>query len=149
MDEQTRLCKTQSACTRTPGRNPTWQSSMRICRMSPRSWPRTWRTFSTGKARRRHKAELFYCCHLNKDGLLQPSRAIQLNAKLDLFHICCLRGETLDNLQGKSDLLLRDSARYRKTARDVNLQALYRKYGPPVIILFVFLLVIYWRFWWY
>ncbi|KAG0053227.1 SNAP receptor [Gryganskiella cystojenkinii] len=59
------------------------------------------------------------------------------------------RGETLDNLQGKSELLLRDSARYRKTARDVNLQALYRKYGPPAIVAFVFLLVIYWRFWWY
>lgn len=59
------------------------------------------------------------------------------------------RGETLDNLQGKSELLLRDSARYRKTARDVNLQALYRKYGPPAIAGLVFLLVIYWRFWWY
>ncbi|KAF9386531.1 SNAP receptor [Podila verticillata] len=59
------------------------------------------------------------------------------------------RGETLDNLQGKSEMLLRDSAHYRKTARDVNLQALYRKYGPPAIAGLVFLLVIYWRFWWY
>ncbi|KAG0236570.1 SNAP receptor [Actinomortierella wolfii] len=59
------------------------------------------------------------------------------------------RGETLDNLQDKSQLLLRDSARYRKTARDVNLQALYRKYGPPVIILVVVLFVIYLRFWWW
>lgn len=40
---------------------------------------------------------------------------------------------------------LRDeSAKYRKAARDVNLHALYRKYGPLVIIgLFCFIIIVY------
>lgn len=42
---------------------------------------------------------------------------------------------------------LKDSAKlFKDKARDLNLQALYRKYGPPAIIVLVLLFVIYIRY---
>jgi len=59
------------------------------------------------------------------------------------------RGEGLEKMSSLSDQLRYESQKYKKSARDLNLQLLYRKYGPPAVILLVFFLVIYWRFWWY
>jgi vesicle transport protein SEC22 len=39
-------------------------------------------------------------------------------------------------------------ARYMKDAKQLNLQALYQKYGPPLIVLTLVLVVLYLRFWW-
>jgi vesicle transport protein SEC22 len=42
---------------------------------------------------------------------------------------------------------LKDSAKlFKDKARDLNLQALYRKYGPPAIVILVLLFVIYIRY---
>ncbi|KAG9289819.1 hypothetical protein G9A89_015399 [Geosiphon pyriformis] len=59
------------------------------------------------------------------------------------------RGEGLEKMSSLSDQLRYESQKYKKSARDLNLQLLYRKYGPPAVILLVFFLVIYWRYWWY
>jgi vesicle transport protein SEC22 len=48
-----------------------------------------------------------------------------------------------------SSQLASDSRKYAKDAKNLNLQALYRKYGPPVIVLGVVLVVLYIRFWWF
>lgn len=42
---------------------------------------------------------------------------------------------------------LKDSAKlFKDKARDLNLQALYRKYGPPAIVILILLFVIYIRY---
>ena len=48
-----------------------------------------------------------------------------------------------------SDQLKREAEKYRKETYQLNLQALYRKYGPPGIVILVVMLVLYVRFWWY
>jgi len=47
-----------------------------------------------------------------------------------------------------SSSLRDESAKYRKQARNINLMAMWRQYGPVGIIAFFFLFVIYWRFFW-
>jgi vesicle transport protein SEC22 len=42
---------------------------------------------------------------------------------------------------------LKDSAKlFKDKARDLNLQALYRKYGPPAIVILILMFVIYIRY---
>ncbi|CAG8747442.1 8668_t:CDS:2, partial [Ambispora leptoticha] len=50
------------------------------------------------------------------------------------------RGEGLDKMSSLSDQLRYESQKYKKSARDLNLQLLYRKYGPPVVIFLVIFL---------
>jgi len=47
-----------------------------------------------------------------------------------------------------SSSLRDESAKYRKQARNINLMAMWRQYGPIGLIAFFFLFVIYWRFFW-
>jgi vesicle transport protein SEC22 len=58
------------------------------------------------------------------------------------------RQDALNQMSNLSSQLAADSKKYLKDAKHLNLQALYRKYGPPVIVVFVVLLVIYVRFFW-
>ena|SRR6185312_17060362 len=58
------------------------------------------------------------------------------------------RGEGLEKMSNLSDQLRYESQKYKKSARDLNLQLLYRKYGPFAVIGFVVFVVIAWR-WWY
>ncbi|KAG2175508.1 hypothetical protein INT43_001155 [Umbelopsis isabellina] len=56
------------------------------------------------------------------------------------------RGDSLDRMSHISGEL-KDSAKlFKDKARDLNLQALYRKYGPPAIVILVLLIVIYIRY---
>ena len=50
-------------------------------------------------------------------------------------------------MQQASSQLVEDSKKYLKDTKNLNLQALYRKYGPPVIVIAVVLLVLYVRSW--
>ncbi|CAG8651616.1 5478_t:CDS:2 [Funneliformis caledonium] len=59
------------------------------------------------------------------------------------------RGEGLEKMSSLSDQLRYESQKYKKSARDLNLQLLLRKYGPLVFIFIIILLVLYWRLWWY
>ncbi|KAL1916103.1 uncharacterized protein VTP21DRAFT_6107 [Calcarisporiella thermophila] len=58
------------------------------------------------------------------------------------------RGQSLDRMSQLSSQLRDHSDDFKRRARHLNLQALYRKYGPPVIVGIIFLLVVYWRFFW-
>jgi len=59
------------------------------------------------------------------------------------------RGEGLEKMSSLSDQLRYESQKYKKSARDLNLQLLLRKYGPLVFIFIIISLVLYWRLWWY
>jgi hypothetical protein len=48
-----------------------------------------------------------------------------------------------------SSRLVDDSKKYLKDAKRLNWQALYRKYGPPSVVILVVLFVLYVRFWWF
>ena len=56
------------------------------------------------------------------------------------------RGEKIDKLSEYSSRLTSESKKFSRDARNLNLQALYRKYGPLVIVVFIILFIIYW--WW-
>lgn len=59
------------------------------------------------------------------------------------------RGEGLEKMSSLSDQLRYESQKYKKSARDLNLQLFLRKYGPLGFIFVIIILVLYWRFWWY
>lgn len=57
---------------------------------------------------------------------------------------------TLTILVGMSTMStsLRDeSLKYRKSARNINLQALYRKWAPVGVLGLMFLILLWWKFW--
>ncbi|KAJ1942632.1 SNAP receptor [Linderina macrospora] len=56
------------------------------------------------------------------------------------------RGDSLDRMSSLSDRLRDQSEKYRKDARRLNLEALYRKYGIPAAIILGFLLILYLRY---
>ena len=56
------------------------------------------------------------------------------------------RGDSLDRMSSLSDNLRGESLKYRREARKLNLQALYRKYGLPAIVIFGILLVLFLRY---
>ncbi|KAJ2553228.1 SNAP receptor [Coemansia sp. RSA 1933] len=56
------------------------------------------------------------------------------------------RGDSLDRMSTLSYQLRGESEKYRKATRQLNLEALYRKYGIPAAIILGFILVIYLRY---
>ncbi|EPY53924.1 SNARE Sec22 [Schizosaccharomyces cryophilus OY26] len=56
------------------------------------------------------------------------------------------RGDSLEKMTDLSSDLRFSSAKYKKAARRVNLEALWKQYGPVFIIAFLFIVFIYWRF---
>jgi len=48
-----------------------------------------------------------------------------------------------------SGTLSMESRKYMQSAKHLNLQLLYRKYGPPAIVGLVILLVLYLRWYWF
>ncbi|KAJ3320484.1 SNAP receptor [Boothiomyces sp. JEL0866] len=59
------------------------------------------------------------------------------------------RGETLERMSQNSQNLSFESKKYLQDTKTLNWQALYQKYGPPIIVLSVVTLVFYIRFWWW
>ncbi|KAJ2724244.1 SNAP receptor [Coemansia sp. Benny D115] len=56
------------------------------------------------------------------------------------------RGDSLDRMSSMSDRLRDQSEKYRKDARRLNLEALYRKYGIPAAIILGLVFIIYIRY---
>ena len=54
----------------------------------------------------------------------------------------------LELMEGSSQLS-QESRKYAKDAKNLNMQLLYRQYGPPAVVAIVILLVLYIRIWWY
>ena len=46
-----------------------------------------------------------------------------------------------------SSSLRDESAKYRKAARKINLDALYRKWAPVGVLMLMFLILVWWKFW--
>ena len=59
------------------------------------------------------------------------------------------RGEQLDRMATASENLSFQSKQYLKDSRQLNWQALYQKYGPPLIVLAIVSLVFYLRVYWW
>lgn len=59
------------------------------------------------------------------------------------------RGDSLDRMSTISGELKDSAKMFKDKARHLNLQALYRKYGPPVIIASFILLVFLIRYYWF
>ncbi|KAJ1499091.1 SNAP receptor, partial [Coelomomyces lativittatus] len=77
---------------------------------------------------------------LNED-LQDVTRIITKNMEDLLF-----RGDSLDRMSSMSDRLRDSSLKYRKDARRLRLEALYRKYGPFAAIFLVVLVFLYVKF---
>ena len=56
------------------------------------------------------------------------------------------RGDSLDRMSTMSSSLRDESLKYRKQARQINLDALYRKWAPVGVLGFMFCLVVWWKF---
>jgi len=56
------------------------------------------------------------------------------------------RGDSLDRMSHLSTSLRSESEKYRKAARNINIQAMLRQYAPLAGVLFVIILLIWWRF---
>ncbi|PVU91938.1 hypothetical protein BB559_003922 [Furculomyces boomerangus] len=56
------------------------------------------------------------------------------------------RGDSLDRMSSLSDKLRDQSKKYRKDARQLNIDAMYRKYGIPAAIAFIIIFILYIRF---
>jgi vesicle transport protein SEC22 len=80
---------------------------------------------------------------LNED--LQDVHRIMTKNMEDLLW----RGDSLDRMSTMSSTLRDQSAQYRRDARRLNLEMLYRKYGLPVMVVLAICLVIYLRYYWF
>ena len=59
------------------------------------------------------------------------------------------RSEQLDRMTTASQSLKSQSEKYLKDTRHLNWQALYQKYGPPMIVVGIVSFVFYVRMWWW
>ncbi|CAL1701628.1 unnamed protein product [Somion occarium] len=55
------------------------------------------------------------------------------------------RGDSLDRMSHLSTSLRSESEKYRKAARNVNVQAMIRQYAPVAAIVFIIILLLWWR----
>ncbi|TFK74397.1 protein transport protein Sec22 [Pluteus cervinus] len=56
------------------------------------------------------------------------------------------RGDSLDKMSHLSTSLRSESEKYRKAARNINLQAMLRQYAPLAAVCLLVLILLYWRF---
>jgi vesicle transport protein SEC22 len=59
------------------------------------------------------------------------------------------RGEQLERMATASQSLSSESKKYLQDSKYLNWQALYQKYGPPIIVVTVVAIVFYIRVWWW
>ncbi|KAI9592887.1 Longin-like domain-containing protein [Syncephalis fuscata] len=80
---------------------------------------------------------------LNED--LQDVHRIMTKNMEDLLW----RGDSLDRMSTMSSTLRDQSAQYRRDAKRLNLEMLYRKYGLPAVVILAMILVVYLRYYWF
>ncbi|EKM59472.1 uncharacterized protein PHACADRAFT_249993 [Phanerochaete carnosa HHB-10118-sp] len=56
------------------------------------------------------------------------------------------RGDSLDRMSHLSTSLRSESEKYRKAARNINIQAMLRQYAPIGAVVFIFIILLWWRF---
>ncbi|KAM0747461.1 snare-like protein [Meredithblackwellia eburnea MCA 4105] len=57
------------------------------------------------------------------------------------------RGDSLDRMSTMSSSLRDESLKYRKQARKINVDALIRKWAPVGVLGFMFVVVVWWKWW--
>ncbi|KAF9263679.1 protein transport protein Sec22 [Marasmius fiardii PR-910] len=57
------------------------------------------------------------------------------------------RGDSLDRMSHLSTSLRSESEKYRKAARNININAMIRQYAPLGAVVLLILIILYWRFW--
>ncbi|KAH8830646.1 Longin-like domain-containing protein [Flagelloscypha sp. PMI_526] len=57
------------------------------------------------------------------------------------------RGDSLDRMSHLSTSLRSESEKYRKAARNINIEAMIRQYAPLGVVGLIIMILIYWRFW--
>ncbi|KAK7470945.1 SNAP receptor [Stygiomarasmius scandens] len=57
------------------------------------------------------------------------------------------RGDSLDRMSHLSTSLRSESEKYRKAARNINLQAMLRQYAPLGAVALIIIIFLFWRFW--
>ncbi|OCH95982.1 snare-like protein [Obba rivulosa] len=56
------------------------------------------------------------------------------------------RGDSLDRMSHLSTSLRSESEKYRKAARNINIQAMLRQYAPIGAVIFIVIILLWWRF---
>ncbi|GBE79389.1 Longin-like domain-containing protein [Sparassis latifolia] len=56
------------------------------------------------------------------------------------------RGDSLDRMSHLSTSLRSESEKYRKSARNINVQAMLRQYAPIGAVVFIVIILLWWRF---
>jgi len=56
------------------------------------------------------------------------------------------RGDSLDRMSHLSTSLRSESEKYRKAARNININAMIRQYAPLAAVAFILIILLYWRF---
>lgn len=56
------------------------------------------------------------------------------------------RGDSLDRMSHLSTSLRSESEKYRKAARNINIQAMIRQYAPIGAVVFILIILLWWRF---
>jgi len=56
------------------------------------------------------------------------------------------RGDSLDRMSHLSTSLRSESEKYRKAARNINIQAMLRQYAPIGAVVFILIILLWWRF---
>lgn len=56
------------------------------------------------------------------------------------------RGDSLDRMSHLSTSLRSESEKYRKAARNINVQAMLRQYAPLGAVVFILIIILWWRF---
>ncbi|EPT02844.1 hypothetical protein FOMPIDRAFT_1022719 [Fomitopsis schrenkii] len=81
--------------------------------------------------------------HLDKlnDDLQDVTRIMTKNMEELLW-----RGDSLDRMSHLSSSLRSESEKYRKAARNINIQAMLRQYAPLGAVVFILIILLWWRF---
>ncbi|KAI0728776.1 protein transporter SEC22 [Fomitopsis betulina] len=81
--------------------------------------------------------------HLDKlnDDLHDVTRIMTKNMEELLW-----RGDSLDRMSHLSSSLRSESEKYRKAARNINIQAMLRQYAPLGAVIFILIILLWWRF---
>ncbi|ETW84269.1 hypothetical protein HETIRDRAFT_312209 [Heterobasidion irregulare TC 32-1] len=78
--------------------------------------------------------------HINDD-LQDVTRIMTKNMEELLW-----RGDSLDRMSHLSNSLRSESEKYRKAARNINFQAMLRQYAPLAGVVFLIIILLWWRF---
>ncbi len=64
-----------------------------------------------------------------------------------VLYLSCVTSTEYSGMSHLSTSLRSESEKYRKAARNVNLQAMLRQYAPLGAVALIILIILFWKFW--